>query len=145
MSEEEFYKEKTICFKLNSKSKNQINFSGMVVSIRGIKQPNIKETFKVSIKELVSETKLKLKFIENSERISDKDFLIIDTDISEINWHFDFSVSTLRTLVKYTNTHNNNEIITTGVRKSGGGNEMNNLKKSLKDAVFNFLKEFEKQ
>ena len=117
----------------------------MVVSIRGIKQPNIKETFKVSIKELVSETKLKLKFIENSERISDKDFLIIDTDISEINWHFYFSVSTLRTLVKYTNTHNNNEIITTGVRKSGGGNEMNNLKKSLKDAVFNFLKEFEKQ
>lgn len=141
-----FYEGKTIYFKLNPNSQNLINFTGMVGTVLGgINQPNVKETFKLSIDELAAETNLKLKFIENSDEINNKEFLIIDSDISEINWHFGFSVATLKTVVKYKNTHNNNEINTIGIRKSGGGDEKNNLKKSLKDATYNFLKELEKQ
>lgn len=140
------YNDKTIYFKVNPKSQNSITFNGMVGTIgRGIIQPNVKETFRLSIKELANETKLKLKVIENNNEINDEKSLVIDTDISEIKWHFGFSVATLKTLVIYKNSTNNSEIKTTGIRKSGGGNEMNNLKKSLKDATFNFLKELEKK
>ena len=139
-----FYQGKSIYFKLNPKSQNQINFSGMVGTVLGgIIQPNVKETFKKSIEELASETNLKLKFIENSEKIIDKESIVFDTDISEISWHFGFSIATLKTNVIYKNTNNGNEIITNGIRKSGGGDEMNNLKKSLKNATFKFLKELE--
>jgi hypothetical protein len=110
----------------------------------GVVQPNVKETFQLSLNELANETNVKLKFIENSEEITDKDALVFDADISEINWHFGFSVATLKTVVNYKNISNNKEIQTTGIRKSGGGDEKNNLKKSLKDATYNFLKEYEK-
>ncbi len=141
-----FYAEKSIYFKLNPKSQNQINMTGTVGTIFGpTPSPDVKETFKLSINELASETKIKLKFIENSEEITDKDPLIIDADISEINWHFGFSIATLKTVVNYKTLTDNKEIKTTGIRKSGGGDKTNNLKKSLKDATFNFLKEYEKQ
>lgn len=140
-----FFDGKIIYFKLNDKSKNSINFSGMVGTVGGgIRQPNVKETFKLSIEELAIETNLKLKFIENSETTENNDVIVIESDIAEINWHFGFSVATLKTLVKYKNTSNNQEISTNGIRKSGGGDEKNNLKKSLKDATYNFLKELEK-
>lgn len=140
-----FFDGKIIYFKLNDKSKNLINFSGMVGTVGGgIRQPNVKETFKLAIEELAIETNLKLKFIENSETTENSDVIIIESDIAEINWHFGFSVATLKTLVKYKNTSNNQEISTNGIRKSGGGDEKNNLKKSLKDATYNFLKEIEK-
>ncbi|WP_291286321.1 hypothetical protein [Flavobacterium sp.] len=139
-----FYGDKTIYFKINPRSQKSITFSGMVGSVGGgIIQPNVKETFRVSINELASETNLDLKFIENFDEIDDKNSLLIDTDISVIKWHFGFSVATLKTEVVYKNVNNDNEIKTTGIRKSGGGNEMNNLKKSLKDATYNFLKELE--
>ncbi len=141
----QFFDGKIICFKLNDKSKNSINFSGMVATVGGgIRQPNVKETFKLSIEELAIETNLKLKFIENSETTENNNVMVIESDIAEINWHFGFSVANLKTLVKYKNTSNNQEIITNGIRKSGGGDEKNNLKKSLKDATYNFLKELEK-
>jgi hypothetical protein len=141
----QFFDGKIIYFKLNDKSKNSINFSGMVGTVGGgIRQPNVKETFKLSIEELAIETNLKLKFIENSETTENNNSMVIESDIAEINWHFGFSVATLKTIVKYKNTSNNQEISTNGIRKSGGGDEKNNLKKSLKDATYNFLKELEK-
>ncbi|GEN71611.1 MULTISPECIES: hypothetical protein [Chryseobacterium] len=140
-----FYAEKPIYFKLNPKSQTLINFTGMHGTVLGgVVQPNVKETFQLSLNELANETNVKLKFIENSEEITDKDALVFDADISEINWHFGFSVATLKTVVNYKNISNNKEIQTTGIRKSGGGDEKNNLKKSLKDATYNFLKEYEK-
>ncbi|WP_374440141.1 hypothetical protein [Epilithonimonas sp.] len=141
-----FFETKTIYFKLNPNSQNVINFSGMVGSVfGGITQPNVKETFKLSIEELAAETNVKLKFIEYNDEIKTTNPDIIDVNISEINWHFGFSVATLKTVVNYKNLYDNNEIKTTGIRKSGGGDEMNNLKKSLKDATYKFLKELEKK
>ncbi len=141
-----YYENKTIYFKLNPKSQNQINFTGMVGTVfGGIIQPNVKQTFEKAIIELADETKFNLKFIENYSEINEKDNLIFDTNISEINWHFGFSVATLKTVTNFKEVNTNKEIKTIGIRKSGGGDEMNNLKKSLKDATFNFLKEFEKQ
>ena len=140
-----FFDGKTFYFKLNPKSQNEIKFSGLVGTIfGGIAQPNVKETFKLSIEELASETKLDLKFMENNNEIYGNQTLIIDTDISEINWHFGFSVATLKTVINFKNIRDNREIQATGIRKSGGGDEMNNLKKSLKDATFNYLKEYQK-
>ena len=140
-----FYAEKSIYFKLNPKSQNQINFTGMYGTVLGgVMQPNVKETFQLSLNELASETNVRLKFIENSEEITDKNAVVFDTDISEINWHFGFFVATLKTVVNYKNISNSKEIQTTGIRKSGGGDEKNNLKKSLKDATYKFLKEYEK-
>ncbi|MRX41372.1 hypothetical protein GJU43_18950 [Flavobacterium sp. LC2016-23] len=141
-----FYGDKTIYFKINPRSQKLITFSGMVGTIGGgIIQPNVEEAFRLSINELASETTLKLKFIKNSGEIEDEKALLIDINISEIQWHFGFSVATLKTGVIYKNVNNDSEIKTTGIRKSGGGNEMNNLKKSLKDATYNFLKELEKK
>lgn len=140
-----FFEGKTFYFKLNPKSQNEIKFSGLVGTIfGGIAQPNVKETFKLSIEELASETKLDLKFMENNDEIYGNQTLIIDTDISEINWHFGFSVATLKTVLNFNNFVANKEIQATGIRKSGGGDEMNNLKKSLKDATYNYLKEYQK-
>ena len=141
-----FYQGKSIYFKLNPKSQNQINFTGMVGTVfGGIIQPDVKQTFEKAIIELADETKLNLKFIENYSENNEKDNLKFDTNISEINWHFGFSVATLKTVTNFREMNTNKEINTTGIRKSGGGDEMNNLKKSLKDATFNFLKELEKQ
>ena len=141
-----YYVNKTIYFKLNPKSQNQINFTGMVGTIfGGIVQPDVRQTFEKAISELAEETKLNLKYIDTSNEIFGKDNLIFDTEISEINWHFGFSVATLKTVTNFKEVNTNKEIKTIGIRKSGGGDEMNNLKKSLKDATFNFLKEFEKQ
>ena len=140
-----FYDGKTIYFQLNTKSQNTINFSGMVGTVfGGIAQPNVEETFKLSIKELANETNLNLKFIESFDEVDGEEPLIIDTDISIINWHFGFSVATLKTVINFKNIRDNREIQATGIRKSGGGDEMNNLKKSLKDATYNYLKEYQK-
>ena len=85
-----------------------------------------------------------MKYTESFEIDENDNVLIMESDISKINWHFGLSVATLKTVIKYRNTHNNKEINAIGIRKSAGGNEKNNLKKSLKDATYNFLKELEK-
>ena len=141
-----YYEYKIIYFKLNPKSQNQINFTGMVGSaFGGIAQPDVKQTFVRAINELADETKINLKYADNIDEIKEKDNLIFDTNISEINWNFGFSVATLKTVTNFKEVNTDKEIETIGIRKSGGGDEMNNLKKSLKDATFNFLKELEKK
>ena len=90
----------------------------------------------------IAETTMNYEF--SFDEVDGEEPLIIDTDISIINWHFGFSVATLKTVINFKNIRDNREIQATGIRKSGGGDEMNNLKKSLKDGTHNYLKEYQK-
>ena len=104
---------------------------------------NIENSFKESIEELGTETKLKLKNIKNIDNLSNNEILV-NVEISDILWHFGFSIATLKTKVTYKIQNIDKIYNTEGIRKSGGGSKSNNLKKSLKNANYKFLKEFEK-
>jgi hypothetical protein len=109
-----------------------------------VNQPNVKETFKKAINELSTETNIKIKLVDSFEGINnDKNNLMFEAHILDIDWYFGFSQATLKTVVDFKN--NTKEIRANGIRKSGGGDETNNLRKSLKDVTYNFLKEIEKQ
>ena len=140
-----FYNTKVIYFTLNTKSEEKMSVTGMAVGVLGgYKAPNVKKVFEESIQELATETTLNLKYVENNSEITDKDALKVDVEITEINWNFGFSVATLKTVVKYSPNNSTKIINTIGIRKSGGGSESNNLRKSLKNANYKFLQELEK-
>ncbi|MFN8325953.1 MAG: hypothetical protein U0T80_09455 [Flavobacteriaceae bacterium] len=140
-----YYENKTIYFILNSNSKKEVTMSGMYGTTAfddGYKL-NIENSFKESIEELGTETKLKLKNIKNIDNLSNNEILV-NVEISDILWHFGFSIATLKTKVTYKIQNIDKIYNTEGIRKSGGGSKSNNLKKSLKNANYKFLKEFEK-
>ncbi len=140
-----FFSEKTIFIKIDSKSKNAIYLNGITGGQR-INQPDVKETFKNSINELSIETNVKINLVDSFEGVNnDNGNLMFEAHILEIDWHFGFSTATLKTVIDFKNMINNNQIKIAGIRKSGGGNETNNLRKSLKDATYNLLKKLEKQ
>lgn len=140
-----FYQGKTLYFTLNPQSKKEITLSGLYGTILGpYVPPDVEKTYELALKELTMETGVSLQYIGNAEVSDEIKPFVFDTTISEISWHFGFSVATLKTVTNFKNVSNGREIETTGIRKSGGGDEMNNLKKSLKDATFNFLKAYEK-
>lgn len=141
-----FFSGKTIFIKIDSKSKNAINLNGMTGGQQIYQQPNVKETFKESINELSIETNVKINLVDSFERVNnDNNNLMFEAHILDIDWHFGFSTATLKTVIDFKNMSNNNQIRITGIRKSGGGDETNNLRKSLKDATYNLLKELEKK
>jgi hypothetical protein len=136
-----FYENKTIYFTLNSKSLDKMSFKGPRMGVEV--QPNVKKVFKESIEELALETKLNLKFVETPTNISNTEVLV-DVEITEILWSFGLSVATMNTSAIYKTQADNKVYNIKGIRKSGGGAENNNLRKSLKNATYNFLKELEK-
>lgn len=139
---QEFFKGKTIIFTLDRNSVNRLSYEGLIIGIEV--QPNVKDVFRESIEELAKETKLNLKFVENINDISYSE-TVVEAKITQALWSFGFSKATMKTIVQYKITSDNNKIYQiNGIRKSGGGAENNNLRKSLKNANYNFLKEFEK-
>ncbi|OJX29214.1 MAG: hypothetical protein BGO86_01750 [Chryseobacterium sp. 36-9] len=141
-----FYNSKTIYFKLNSDSQRIINYKGIYTNILGPSEaPDVNMVFKESIEELAAETKFNLKYVENWNGLtSNESNILVETKITDILWSFGFSVATLKSNVVYTIPINNQIYNTEGIRKSGGGDPSNNLRKSLKVATYNFLKELEK-
>jgi hypothetical protein len=138
-----YFSEKIIFIKIDPNSKNGISLSGITGGQR-VNQPDVKETFKNATNELSTETNIKIKLVDSFEGINnDKNNLMFEAHILEIDWYFGFSQTTLKTVVDFKN--NTKEIRAIGIRKSGGGDETNNLRKSLKDVTYNFLKEIEKQ
>jgi hypothetical protein len=137
----DFYAGKTIYFTLNSNSLKRVSFKGPRMGFEN--QPNVKEVFKESIEELALETKLNLKFVEDFNNPSNSE-LLVDVEITEILWSFGLSVATMNTTSNYNAKPNDKIYKIKGIRKNGGGSEKNNLRKSLKNATYNFLKELEK-
>lgn len=140
-----FYKGKTIYFMNSFESKDFISYKGMVGSVLGPSMPpNVKDVFKKSIEELATETNINLKVVDNLDNIpSDSSTVLVYTKINNIVWSFGLSVATLTTDVTYTLKPENIIYKTIGIRKSGGGDPSNNLRKSLKVANYKFLKELE--
>jgi hypothetical protein len=141
--DKDFYQSKTIYFTLNQKSKTTMDVKGGMPVLGGYKPPNVAEVFIASIQELADETQIDLRFTETPEKIA-KNEMLIDVEILEITWKFGMSVATLKTNVNYKLANQSELINTVGIRKSGGGSERNNLRKSLKNATYNFLLAFEK-
>ena len=140
-----FYNGKTIYFMYGYDSKDFISYKGMHASVLGPDlPPDVKKVFRESIEELATETKLNLKVADNLDNINDPSAVLVYVNIKEILWSFGFSVATLKTDVKYTIKPSYKEYNTIGIRKSGGGDPSNNVRKSLKVATYNFLKELEK-
>ncbi|WDF45747.1 hypothetical protein PQ459_12660 [Chryseobacterium sp. KACC 21268] len=141
----EFYNGKTIYFMYGYESKNFVSYKGMHASVLGPDlPPDVKQVFKQSIDELAVETKLNLKVVDNLDNINDPSGVLVYAKINEIIWSFGLSVATMKTDVAYTVKPNDKVYSTTGIRKSGGGDPSNNVRKSLKDANYKFLKELEK-
>lgn len=141
-----FYENKTIYFTLNPNSVQDVKMSGLYTNTifdDGITL-NVENSFKQSIEELATETKLNLKYINSTQNLSDNETLI-NVEIIDISWHFGFSVAKMKTNVIYKNQNFGTIYTTEGIRKSGGGSKSNNLKKSLKNANYKFLKELETQ
>lgn len=140
-----YFSEKTIFIKLNPSSKKQVFLNGMTGG-QSVTQPDVKETFKQALNEISTETNVNCKFVENFEGlINDKNSLLFEAHILEIDYNMGFSTFTMKTVVDFKKTIDNKEIRATGIRKSGGGKTVDNLRKSLKDVTFNFLKELNKQ
>jgi hypothetical protein len=105
--------------------------------------PVVEDVFKESIEELAKETNLDLKFIKDKSNISSNE-IVVEAKMSEISWHFGFSTATFKTKLTYLILNSKDIYETEGIRKSGGGSKINNLRKSLKDANYKFLEKFEK-
>lgn len=141
-----FYENKTIYFSLNPNSVQDVKMSGLYINTifdDGFTL-NVENSFRESVQELATETKLNLKYINNTQNLPDNE-TFINVEITDISWHFGFSVATMKTNVIYNNQKINKVYNIEGIRKSGGGSKSNNLKKSLKNANYKFLKELEKQ
>lgn len=141
----DFYRNNTICFYLKPTGEKNVKMSGLYQTtiFDDPNPPNTKMMFKQSIEELSKETKTNLIFTEETEKIPDN-CILIKAEIKNISWHFGFSNATMKTLIYYSTQNLEKYIEIEGIHKSfGGGSKKNNLKKSLKNANFEFLKRFE--
>lgn len=140
-----YYQNKTLYFKLSPNSVKDIKMSGLYTStiFDDNYPPNIESIFKESILELSSETKVDLKIVNDHVDLSGNETLV-NVDIKNISWHFGISIATLKSQVLYEIQGVNKFYHVEGIRKSGGGSKINNVRKSIKNANYKFLKEFEK-
>tara|TARA_R110002124_G_scaffold75850_5_gene203358 strand:+ start:390 stop:899 length:510 start_codon:yes stop_codon:yes gene_type:complete len=138
----EFFKNKTITFTLNEKSKMNVSYSGPRAGFE--RQPDVKEAFKKSIEELAYETKLDLKFTETSNTASTSE-MNVDAEVTEILWVFNLSSATMKTTINYT-LKNDPKVhtINSNYKNMTAGNEKNNLIRTFKIANYSLLKELEK-
>ncbi len=132
---QDYYKNKILIFELHPSSQLIIAKSGPSAGI--FMQPNTRETFKEAIKELADETKINIK----NNDIEESNVIV---KIKDINWKFKLSSAEMVTEINFIT--NNTEYLTTGNFKNfSGGSEKNNLKKSFKNAIYNFLIELQKK
>lgn len=136
------YQDKIIYFTLNSKSFNHVDLKGPSRTLGEFEQPDVKQMFIESINEIALETKRDLRYVENVNSIPNIDGLVVDVQITKILWSFGFS-SAMNINANYKTNMKSYDI--NGTYKSiWGGRASVNLKKSLKNTTYNFLKEFDK-
>lgn len=140
-----YYQGKIIYFKLNPNSVKDVKMSGLYTStvFDDNYPPNIENIFKESLEELSAETKVNMKLVNNYTDLSNN-AILVNVDIKNISWHFGFSTATLKSQVLYEIQSVNKSYNIEGIRKSGGGSKINNVRKSIKNANYKFLKELEK-
>jgi hypothetical protein len=137
----EFFKNKTIVFTFDQKSKQSVGYSGPRAGIEH--QPDVKKVFEQSIEELARETKLDLKFEEIGGATNSLE-TNVNADVTEILWKFNLSSATMNTAISYTTDNNLVAKINSSYKNMSGGNEKNNLLRCFKIANYSLLKELEK-
>ncbi len=132
---QDYFKNKTLIFELHPSSQLIIARSGPNAGI--FMQPDSKETFREAVMELANETKVNLKTNEFQESN-------VIVKIKDINWKFKLSSAEMITDINFI-TDNTEYPVTGSFKNFSGGSEKNNLKKSFKNAVYNFLIELQKK
>ncbi|HAP95424.1 hypothetical protein [Epilithonimonas hominis] len=132
---QDYYKNKVLVFELHPSSQLIIAKSGPSAGI--FMQPNTKETFKEAVIELANETKLNLKTNDTEESN-------VVVKIKDINWIFKLSSAEMITEINFI-TDNTEYPVNGNFKNFSGGSEKNNLKKSFKNAIYNFLIELQKK
>ncbi|RKS02848.1 hypothetical protein [Flavobacterium sp. 102] len=140
-----FYRGKVICFKLNSKSQDWLVRKGPNQTIGGeFQEPDVKREFEKSIQELALETKLNLVFADTTNTDLNPNMVIIDVKVTKLLWKFGLSSATMYSDATYTISENQIFPISGSHKTGGAGKASNNVKKSFKNMIYNFLKEYEK-
>ena len=129
-----FYENKAVIFQLTSTGVRNVNMEGMYAGIT--EQPNFEETFAEAVDELAKETKLNLKTdtYPNSN---------IDVKVLDATWKFGLSSAELTTKINFHTSTGNHEIVGK-FKNASGGSKTKNLKKSFKNAIYNFLLDYQK-
>jgi hypothetical protein len=130
-----FFEEKMMTFNLNSASVQYINVTGPHMGTSS--QPDVNEVFKLAIEELKKETKIDLKIANSISQAN------IEAQIVDINWKFGLSSAEMITIVNF-NTNGKTFTSTGKFKNMGYGEASNILRKSLKNAIYNFLMEYQK-
>ncbi|MBW8522725.1 hypothetical protein K0U91_14545 [Chryseobacterium chendengshani] len=128
----EYYREKNLTFQTGAQI---INMEGAYVG--NVAQPDFKETFAAAVLEMAEETKLNLK----TGSYPDSN---IDVKVLEANWDFKLSSAELITKINFHTSFGNYETVGK-FKNAGGGSERKNLKNSFKNAIYNFLMEYQKR
>lgn len=131
----DYYKDKTLIFNYNTSSVENFNVEGPHAGM--FIQPDVKKTFEEAVSEMAKETKINL--INSVDSDSDH----IDSKILDITWQFQLFSAELTTKVNF-NVNNQNYMSTGSFKNMGGGSERKNLKKALKNSIYNFLIEYQK-
>ncbi|WBV53112.1 hypothetical protein [Chryseobacterium gambrini] len=131
---QEFFQEKMMVFTLSSASVKYINVTGPHSGYPS--NPDVNEVFKQAVAELAEETHLNLKTADHISQAS------IDVKILDIDWHFGLSRTDMITKLNFNTNGKNYE--STGHFKNFGGSAGNNLKRSFKNAIYNFLLTYQK-
>lgn len=132
---QDYFKNKTLIFELHPSSQLIIAKSGPSAGI--FMQPDSRETFKEALTELANETKVNLK----TNEFQDSNVMV---KIKDINWKFKLSSAEMITDINFI-TDNTEYPVTGSFKNFSGGSEKNNLKKSFKNALYNFLIELQKK
>lgn len=132
---QDYYNKKALVFELHPSSQLIIAKSGPRAGIPIA--PDAKETFKEAVAELAQETRLNLKTNESEESN-------VIVKIKDINWKFKLSSAEMITDINFI-TDNTEYPVIGSFKNFSGGSEKNNLKKSFKNAIYNFLIELQKK
>ncbi|HEX8561960.1 MAG TPA: hypothetical protein VF676_03165 [Flavobacterium sp.] len=139
-----FYSDKILYFKLNSKSQDWLDRKGSSQTIFGPEeQPNVQKEFQRSIQELALETKLNIKILDSTDNNLSPNMIIVDVKISKLLWKFGFSTAIMYSEATYTISENQVFKIKGSHNAGGAGNASNTVKKAFKNTTYNFLKELE--
>ncbi len=131
----EYFKEKTLVFTYNKSSVENFNVEGPHAGM--FVQPDVKKTFEEAVSEVAKETKINL--VNGIDSEADQ----VDSKILDITWLFKLFSAEMTTKVNF-NVNNQNYMSTGSFKNMGGGSERKNLKRALKNSIYNFLLEYQK-
>ena len=142
MFNQTYFENKTIYFLLSEESE-EVRIAKVGPYMYPSKTPKNRVIFKKSIEKLALETKLNLKYVDNTKDIA-KDEILINVNIKNLSWVFTLSSATMTSFLEYEVINENESLEIIGIYKNMLDSSVDrNLYYSLKNANFLFLKQLE--